>query len=247
MGVFMRIRRKALLIGNSQVTPNLPGVEKDLRRYTSFLISNQGGAWEQDEITISLNEDHSTISYKCDLLRDADYSFVLIAGHGRHEITSNGDEETCIWIDEDTTVPVKKYFPRVAKGTILVDVCRNIVYLMEKAWGYDTLIKSLSREDGILLTRAEYRARFDQHVINCPENRIVMFSCGMNQSAGDNGDGGIFSNNMLRAISKDNRGDIIDMYSAFSFARDKTLEDNYPQQPVLHAGRTRDFFPFGLT
>lgn len=242
----MKIVRRALLIGNSNVTPKLPGVEADLRRYKSFLLSNNGGAWEDDEIQVSLNDSHSEIIRRKRLLNGSDYSFVLIAGHGRHEISSDKNQETCIWITEDQTVPVKEYFPMVNKSTIIVDVCRNVVKL-NKSLVESALFKSFSRTDTAYLSRKQYRERYDDQINKCGEIRVIMFSCDVNQEAGDDGNGGIFSINMLNSVPKNNLGHVIDVVQSFNDAHKHTNADNFPQNPVISAGRGRDFFPFGLS
>jgi len=244
------LKRKALLIGNSKVTPPLPGVEKDLLRYENFLITNYGGAWNNSEIIVSLNDDYSTLLTKKNNLNGADYSFVLIAGHGRHEKNqtfSGIKEETCLWINENDTIPVSDLFPTVRRCTILVDVCRNIVHIMKAFSKAEFYTEAIKRRDGLYLTREEYRNKYDRTIINCPENRIIMYSCNIDQTAGDDGDGGVFSNNMLNTVKCDNRGSVIDILTAFNFAKIKTLQDHYPQNPQINYGRTREFFPFGLT
>lgn len=239
------LRRKALLIGNSVVPPALPGVIKDLEKYKRFLISNNGGAWEENEILISLNEGYNEILQKVRNVSFVDFSFVLIAGHGEHRIINNHSAgETHFWISNNQAIPVSYCFPTTTKSLVLIDVCREIVKVNKAVMDYaesHQMFKSMG------MSREEYRKKYDDAIISNPDGRITLFSCDLNQTAGDNGDGGVFSNNLLHSVSNNRQGNVITIDVAFNFAREKTHKENFPQSPVMDAGRRRHFYPFGLT
>lgn len=246
----MSINRKALLIGSSNVSPPLPGVEEDLKRYCYFLYSNNGGAWEKNEIIISLNESRTEILNKVRYINNSDFAFILIAGHGEYRLYNNNayDEKsgTYYYITDTDAIHIKYLFPRVIKSIIITDVCRVKVYI-------DSLKKSLNErlfsrmDDGQLLDRSDYRRIYDNQIINSPQARMVLFSCGADQEAGDNGEGGVFSRALLNSYNVDNCGNVVSIKEAFDYAKNYVYENNYPQLPEMDSGRGRIFFPFAIT
>ncbi|MDI7211850.1 caspase [Leptospira santarosai] len=239
------LKRKALLLGNSIVPPSLAGVKKDIVKYKDFLSSNNGGAWENSEILISLNEDFNTILQKVREISFADFSFVLIAGHGEHRITNNNQRgETHLWISNSDAIPVSYCYPTTTKSLIIIDVCREVVRVNKVVLDYS---ESFPFSKSMGISREEYRKRYENSIISNPEGRITLFSCDLNQAAGDNGDGGVFSNNLLYSVSNDRQGNVISVDKAFDFAKEKTLKENFPQSPTIDAGRRKHFYPFGLT
>ena len=247
------LKRKALLIGCSNVPPELPGVIEDLKRYKNFLASNNGGAWNTNEIITSLNDDNDNILNKFKLLNNADFVFMLIAGHGEHRIFNNDEYDsrsgTYYYHNKNRiTEPilVGLLFPRVKRSLIIVDVCRKKEY-------FEDLKKSVregffsSMESGDVLSREAYRSIYDDTIANCPEARIVAYSCSQNQEAGDNGNGGIFSRALLNSYKPDGSGRIVNIKQAFDYTQKYVNDNNYPQMPLLEGGRGRVFFPFALT
>jgi len=246
----MKLIRKAILIGCSNVPPELPGVEEDIQRYFNFLISNNGGAWETGEITISLNNNETELYRKFKPMEDADFAFVLIAGHGEHRIYNHDPNHyktgTYYCSSDENVILVKNLFPRVLRSVVLVDVCREYKYYKEMKKSISTKLFSMT-ESAPLLERKDYRAMYDNHILNCPEARVVLYSCSPNQEAADNGDGGAFSKSLLRSVKYDGRGSVITIKNAFDYAKQYVYENHYPQLPIMEAGRGRSFFPFALT
>lgn len=239
------ITRKALLIGNSNVEPALAGVEKDIKRYKDYLLSNYGGAWEKEEIIISLNENTSEIILKKEELVGVDYAFVLISGHGEHRKDQTGNSETFFWFSNKHAESVKKYFPKVTRSVIVIDVCRELRVI--KSLSEDHLMEYATCTASRKMSREECRKIFDNHVMSCPESRIVLYSCGIGQGAGDDGTGGIFSVALLNSFERNDRGNVINIFNAFQSAKTITVKNNYPQTPTIATGREREFFPFGIS
>jgi hypothetical protein len=242
--------RKAILIGSSEVLPELPGVEKDIERYYDFLISNNGGAWEGNEILVSLNEGISEISRKLDGFTNVDFAFVLIAGHGEFRIYNNDPNDsrsgTYYYITEADQIIVKKLFPRVLRSVIIVDVCREYVHIKDiKKSLRDSFFSS--KESARLLSREHYRALYDKQIMTCSEARMVLYSCRPDQEAGDDGDGGVFSKALLTSYKDDGLGRTLSIKDAFDYTKTYVSENHYPQVPVMLGGRGRMFFPFAIS
>src|SRR6185369_4554925 len=86
--------------------------------------------------------------------------------------------------------------------------------------------------------RWEARRLYDTAIMSCAEGRIVMYSCDKNQAAGDDGNGGCFTQELLKAprvLSDAGRvaGRIVRANHAFDYAKTRTLALNAPQSPVL--------------
>jgi len=247
----MEITRKAILIGSSEVSPELPGVESDMKRYYDFLISNNGGAWEEDEILVSLNEKKQYIFQKLNSLTDIDFAFILIAGHGEFQIYNNDFNDsrtgTYYYITETDIILLNRLFPQVLRSLIIVDVCRENIYINEQKSQKDSRIFNLSGKNINRLHREDYRALYDEQIRKCPQARTILYSCKPDQTAGDNGDGGFFSKALLKSYRNDGLGDIISCKEAFDYAKTYVYENHYPQLPIMYGGRGRIFFPFALS
>lgn len=243
--------RKAILIGSPNVAPKLPGVDVDLRDLQEFLYSSEGGAWEQHEMEVLRDPSKITVLKSLEKAQMADYVFIVCSGHGEHNV-GYGLDETAMWLNEKEKIYIREINPKNKRHLVIVDVCRNIVkvpifesFAMAEQ---RTLHKSAS-------DRSYARRLFDNAIIASSEGRIVAYSCDKNQSAGDDGEGGIFTQSLLKSpfeISKirKQRGQYsqtVDINESFELAKAKTYRLNAPQSPVLNAGRRREFFPFGVS
>lgn len=85
MKVIPPLRRKCLIIQNpGGISDSLPGVKKDIKTFPSFIKSNCGGAWNDDEITVMPpNVSLSMIEkFFRDSTGDVDYFLIVFTGHG---------------------------------------------------------------------------------------------------------------------------------------------------------------------
>lgn len=243
------MKRKAILIGSPDVKPELPGVDIDLADIRKFLLSPQGGKWKEEEITILRNPSKSDVTFALIDSIGCDYTFITCSGHGEHQL-GEGLNNTVMYLREHETIKISDIKAYTNRSTIIVDTCRNLVKITKKE-----LLKSANESLDFALesigTNINHREVFNSEVMNCSEGRIVLYSCDINQSAGDDGDGGVFTQNLLHspaAIVNMNRFSYTPLYldSAFELAKEKTLAENYPQRPVINAGRRRDFYPFAI-
>ena len=87
MKIIPAVRRKALIIHNSgDASHFLKGVSVDIANICRFLLSNYGGAWEDNEITVA--PDNSTAEWLENYFRNAglvDYYLIFYTGHGSYD------------------------------------------------------------------------------------------------------------------------------------------------------------------
>lgn len=238
--------RQAILIGAPSVTPALPGVLQDLKDIKAFLLSNRGGAWREDEIVILTDPTQRLVEAHIQAAKFKDYVFITCSGHGEHQV-SQRLEETVMHLNEKETISINSINPQNKRHLVIVDVCRGIVKLEKR---YETFIEA-SMMKRAFDSVVDYRKIFDDAVMRCTEGRIVVYSCDINQSAGDDGTGGVFTQELLKAPKSfqpknGERYGIVNIQKAFDVAKDKTYVRNAPQSAVMNAGRRMDFFPFSI-
>lgn len=183
------MKRKAFLIGSPFEEGNddfLPGVTPDNVAMRAHLMSLPGGAWDDDETQVFSNPKKSELQTA---MQNA-YDFVVVqySGHG-FEYTRQGTqldinpkehvsiEEIHRWID----APRRYYF---------LDSCRGVVSQQAKLAHF--FMDSVSHD---AVRRPLFRKKFNDIVESCETGTSVIYSCGLNESAGEdpNGSGGIFT------------------------------------------------------
>lgn len=242
----MAISRQAILIGAPSVRPELPGVTTDMNDIKKLLLSNKGGAWRADEIVPLSDPSSAAVYAQIESARYKDYVFISCSGHGEHRV-GKGLDETVMYVKENETVSISSINPRNKRHLVIVDVCRNLVRV-EKMEEMRAAMKAFMESAAILI---DYRKIFDDAVMANPEGRIVAYSCDINQSAGDDGSGGVFTQALLAAPkyfspTNNNRYGIVKINQAFDQAKTMTYAKNAPQSPVFNAGRRMDFYPFAI-
>lgn len=243
----MAISRQAILIGAPSVKPKLPGVTVDINDIKRFLLSKKGGDWSASEIVILSDPSSAAVYAQIESARYKDYVFITCSGHGEHRV-GKGLDETVMYVKENETVSIDRINPKNKRHLVIVDVCRNLVKIekMEEARAaMEAFMESAAK------SFIDYRKIFDDAVMANPEGRIVAYSCDLNQSAGDDGCGGVFTQELLAApkyfsSTNNNQCGIVDISQAFDQAKKMTYEKNAPQSPVFNAGRRMDFYPFAI-
>lgn len=238
--------RKAILIGAPSVKPVLPGVKSDIESMKNFLLSNTGGAWRDDEVITLVDAKPELIKQEIASAKNCDYVFILCSGHGEHHVKTDIDE-TVIYLTETDFLSITNINPKNKRHLVIVDVCRNESILLDST---ETLLKA-TLESYSSVDTYDYRSKFDAAIMKSSEGRIVAYSCGINQSAGENSAGGYFTQGLINSPKKfrptaENNHGIVNISQAFDSAQKSTYDKNAPQNPVFNAGRRRDFFPFAI-
>jgi len=194
------INRYAIIIEASNVKNQdfLPGARLDARNWYSFLTSDLGGAWNDNEICV-LSQPSSYAIRRLLLQHSRDYVFLAFSGHGFEEYSfSSRKYVTKICLnDSEQAVAIDAITP-TQLGTSIFDCCRGI----EREQGNfslaneslianrDSPIANTKQAASELFYRIERRkiikGRFLKNIemmqVNAP---VRMYSCSRNEGAGE--------------------------------------------------------------
>jgi hypothetical protein len=240
------LTRKAILISSSNTCyGHLPGADQDVARFSDFLLSDFGGAWEAEEIGILFTPSRGELEPRLEEASAADYVFISFAGHGQH-VVGGSLNDTRIILNDSEEMFVHELNPRNRRHLVVVDACRTLVEI-------EPVAKLGSLAEAVCYpttNRLACRERFDAAVAQAEEGRVVAYSCGVNQSAGESVGGGFFSRFLVegaeQACIRSRERGVLFVREAFSIAQTETLRKNSPQRPVLEAGRRIRHFPFAV-
>lgn len=190
----MAIRRHAYIIGAGNVSGEtfLPGVGIDKQRMFSFLTSDEGGAWDDDEISVWEKPEFRVVDSR--LLPQLDYQLFFFAGHG---FTQNEKLFLCMNDRQDVAVDrLPIYAPKVL---FIIDACRAVIRErppMRVKIGSLAGVGALPDWTHRLLCRRLY----DFAIERADAGLTWMFSTGYDQTAADSEyRGGIFTNNLIQS------------------------------------------------
>lgn len=243
------MKRKALLI-EASATPGetaLPGAAKDPDVIKRFLKSQAGGEWEESEIEILRNPSCFEVKLSVKLASVADYAFVAFSGHGHH-VVGKGVDETRICL-RDGQMSAYELNTGSDRCTVVIDACRKVTHLVENVEKYARARAMLFSNT---LVKRGYRQYFDKQLEECGTGVIYLYSCNLNEAAGENSEGGFFTLFLVDS------GETWHDSQASRWNQCYTLEDSFksaaamttkrqPQQhPVYDPGRRLDSFPFAV-
>jgi caspase domain-containing protein len=241
------VTRQAILIESSNVGvyDDLPGARADVSLLRNWLMTPRGGAWESAEIGILRNPTVHKVRKWLKIAKLCNYAFVSFSGHGHHVIGSISDE-TRLCLNDDEEISAKRLNPGNARCTILIDACRGVTVEIE-ATLLERRVKAMTQL-ALNLTREAARAKFDDLVARSERGAIYIYSCCVDESAGDSKQGGLFTIGLVRAgeLWKPKKGKYVSVMNAFRSAERFTNEENPQQNPVIEAGRRIRYFPFAI-
>lgn len=240
------LTRRAILIGtpNSVYDP-VKGAVADVRNFKRFLCLDYGGAWEDAEIRSLLDPTPSQVKAALDAALSCDYVFITFSGHGEHRV---GDRlsETVLFLSKGEEFLARELNPGNDRHLVVVDACREVVRLRKgmKLGGIITEAEQAQTD------RRRCREMFDAAVSAAGEGRVVMHSCSIGQTAGEDETGGVFSRLLVEDAVSECRNceedGVLYIPNAFESAKASTLRENSPQTPVHYPGRRLRHFPFGV-
>ena len=196
-----KFRRRALIIQNPGKPPREPyagGVLVDAKNVKAFLKSNEGGAWEEDEIEV-LDIDTNTQQIKDYFAVQAgtqDYQFILFAGHGYY--SENHGPMYCLWNGEEFNHAWLEELVRDVPTLLIADSCQDVLKLNEGGTIASTrLFSSITDSNRRLL----YRAAYDEKLAQLPKGMFVTAaSTTIGETANDNSiKGGLYTRSLLEA------------------------------------------------
>lgn len=246
------MKRHAIII----VTPNLPGQTKlpgaqlDADTWRSFLLSPEGGAWKEGEITVMSDSDHDHIKLVLEYQkqRELDYALIAFSGHGHYQVYQNGSTETQMFIGPNVYLTEKNLTVRAKRELAVMDSCREyggeIITETKKialAAANEWMIRAEDRF-------AKSREIFDKALAQSPEGRTLVYSCSLNQTAGDKQSFTRFLISDAERLAVASKFvQTVSIKEAFDVAQPETHEANYPQQPVYEGGRRLTHYPFSVS
>ncbi|NCN89409.1 MAG: caspase family protein [Gallionella sp.] len=193
------MRRFGLIIANPGEAgePNYcEGVNKDARNYLEFLCSPAGGAWERSEI--QLLEKPSSLDVRVAMIqaKQADYAFIVFAGHGYYSAVTRS---TMLRLRPGVEFDSANLRQGASKQTVVLDCCRKIEspqQIVKRA--ALSFTESVSKR----MNAQNCRKHFDREIGNCSSALVVIHSCAINQTAGDDSErGGYYSFNLLEGAN----------------------------------------------
>ncbi|MGB0130812.1 caspase family protein [Chlorobium sp.] len=241
------MKRRALLIEASQVFGllDLPGARKDVDDWVSYLRSPLGGAWENEEISVLHTPPKSALEISLLSASVCEYVFIAFSGHGYH-VKGKGVDETRIFLSDKQEISVNKLNCGAPKTTIVIDACREVEYLKEElsaVFSMDELSLRMKYAD-----RLAHRKLFDDAIIKSPKGAEYLYSCDLDETAGESIRGGYFSQALMRCGEKfNNKTNIYTVCDAFGCAK-VIVTNKMPQQnPVCECGRRLTHYPFAVS
>ena len=191
--------KRCLIIIVNQGSPHqgnyLPGVSRDMNNYLSFFKSDNGGAWEENEI-VSKKYDwtreglSSTI-----LLRRMDgleYAVVVFAGHGYAQ--KNGEAYFELSDGNDVSLStIKSWFPH-QKVLMIADSCQCFVNLYREGG----ILNEALAQKHFSFRRDYLRNLYNNRIESVPTNAFTFASAvSPGEAANDTSKGGLYSYNLL--------------------------------------------------
>lgn len=241
------MNRKAIVVVAPQSTRygNLPGAETDARNYQAHLNSAYGGAWEDSEIQILRNPSRAELNRALSGWLRTDLVLLAFSGHGYHA-SGRGLDETRLILNDFEEIPVGEFTAGGIRELCVVDACRHVENVDDRPLLRNAQLReAFERSDFRTRCRALYETRFEA----TETGRIELYSCALNESAGETRAGGRFTKALIEsaaewAISGLGLGDhVIDTRTSFVTARSRV---NPRQHPEYWPGRRLHHFPFAV-
>lgn len=197
----MNFKRKALLIGNSN---GLEGVKVDLANFKSFLMSNKGGAWNDDEIVVLaharlLTLDATIRSIKSD---NVDYCIVYFSGHGAYQrATDSRWGETILELEDGNTIHESKFDGLSQRQLTIIDSCRSVVEHII----LDSIQLSTESVNFAENERERFRMKYNHRIMKAIPQHAKLYSCSVGEVSIDMGErkGSAYTNALLKATEHD--------------------------------------------
>lgn len=193
----MKMKRKAIIIGNSR---NLNATPVDMLRFSKFLMSLSGGAWENEEIVECKDKAADEILKVIDDIKAENYDFVVVyfTGHGGIQ----GD--TILEVNPASELLKENSFFGLAPRQLnILDCCRCLVTTPLSIYGSSRGISPMQRA-----LRDEVRKEYDELVMNAAPQLVRMYSCKEGESSWPSKDGSYYTNNLIgcaKELLKTNR------------------------------------------
>lgn len=243
------LTRRAIVIGApGETTPEeaaLVGVQADVASYERLLMSPHGGAWSRSEITQLWHPaDANTLVRELQSLQ-VDYSITIFCGHGAHF-----QGTPVIWVNPKQTIYVRDFRTAAPRQLTIIDAC-------QKEAAPRILLDHREKVGGLGAPPDPYtvscRTAYDAAIMGVGEMTAIMWGCSAEQVAGENPEGGYFSQTLINTCETWARGtrgfnsvctQTRNIREVMDAVWPKVHREHFPQKPWAETGRDRHAFPF---
>jgi hypothetical protein len=188
------MKRIALLIAN---TNGLGGTKADVGKFSRFLRSLQGGAWNESEIIFCSDPSRDDLLNGLKIMRESapDYVVVMFSGHGGYR------DETILEINPDEEIiNVSNLLDIASRQLSIFDCCR----VMEKS----ILQKNLSSESMQMFSSRNtvawdiVRKNYETRILQAIPQQAVLFACSVGECSYDSKDGAIYIDKLIEVAKR---------------------------------------------
>ncbi len=192
------MKRFALIIEASECPSEtrLDGAKADAVAYHGWMYSKPGGDWYDSEIVTLHTPTINEVKRALYTAGKVDYAFVAFSGHGYHSKELDFTK-LCL---RDGQMGVRDIIPDADRSTVVVDACRNVMQeiFTETA---ERSIAEVTRFSKMVRER-NYRRLFEDRTAEAEKGPIFLYSCDLDESAGESRLGGYFSRFLVEAGRK---------------------------------------------
>lgn len=190
--------RRALIVfnpGEEGEENYCTGVTRDVASYRSFLLSPTGGLWRESEIRGMNRPSCSELRTRVEALSNYDYALVIFSGHGWH---SEDSDSTILCLRRGQEIDSTELRIFGTRQTLILDCCR----VPERGLREDRVLLDMLAKAAPTLHPEDCRRYYDRELEKCADELIILYACGIGQTAADDAQmGGLYSHNLLRASS----------------------------------------------
>lgn len=234
------ISRKAILIGCPGSGKSfLSGVEHDLQNMKRFLLSNRGGQWYTNEISVLNNPDPQRI-LSLAFQTQADYLLVYFSGHGYTEQHS-GIRKLCC---NGGNIADESLIQGPAKRILVInDVCRTFIGAGIGRIDADDV------EYDSFTGPVNFRLLFDNAIQSTAHTKIIIHGTQPGLIAADTQSGGAFTQGLLKVCNRINsKGDpcVLSIGQMLEHVPNVLKTKGNTQIPYIYYYGSSHILPFGI-
>jgi hypothetical protein len=245
------LRRRAILIGcggEEGSEEYLPGVTVDLENYWKFLNSDEGGAWDEGEITV-LEEPPWRLA-ATHLLGGERYHFTLTSFHG-HGAFDPYRRKTQIQFGDGLMVDLVQLRTGSQRELIMTDSCRTFPEPIPEGrikigadFGYEPNARR----------RASCRQLYDRALASADPGTSFVLGCGVGEAADESPDGGgEFSDALISVCdawsavpTRPLASAVLTISDAIGMTQGVLQRRRVTQRPTYRGGRRQRHFPIAV-
>jgi hypothetical protein len=232
------MKRKAIILAASNEENPIQGVHFDPVAFASFLQTNLGGAWDEDEIFVQKTPTRSQILAAINSARDTDYSLVFFAGHGETVKMDLPWSEVRMQLGSNENITERELNTGSSRCTLILDCSR-------RSPAHDEKLSAKSSKLSEHGTRSDFRNLYEKELASAEAGLVKIYSMGVgNVTAGQHSFTQLLLNESNAWAAK-NRG-TLSLANATTLARDAMTREHLEQQPEYRGGRRLRHFPFAV-